>query len=270
VKSYVQNAGGKKQPFEEKEVVHIRLTSMTSRHYGDSVIAKASLQIALLAQIDQYYSTHFDRGFLGTSFLIDKNGKLTDDQKNAIKTALIDRTSGLKNAFTAAIIPTELERLELDKETDTSAFLEYRSALIKSIAIALSIPYDLLISDSSNRSTAETSLETFNKDVIAPLQDEFMRQLRDSLREEFPKIDETALNPVDTSNQLEEMRVASGYVKAGIMTANEARKKLGLEERADGNDLVSTPDNAQQNDPAASGIAKAEEEIRKLYEQITK
>lgn len=270
VLSYLQLVNGiVSQPFTPDEVIHARLSSMSSRYYGDSKIAKAAAQISLLAQIDQYYASLFDRGFLGTSFLIDKEGKLTDDQKNALKTALSDRAAGIKNAFSTAIIPTVMERIDLDTPVDTSAFLEYRKELIKSICVALVIPYDLLISDSSNRAAAVSSLEAFNKDVVTPLQESFMRQLRFALEKDFPKIKDVSFNPVDVSNQLEEMKVDVGYKHAGIMSANEVRTKLGLGTVA-GADTLETSKDTTNGSSDTANIMKAEEEIRKLYEEITK
>lgn len=270
VLSYVQLVNGiDKQPFKSEEVIHARLSSMSSRYYGDSKIAKASAQISLLAQIDQYYASLFDRGFLGTSFLIDKEGKLTEEQKKALKTALSDRAAGIKNAFSTAIIPTAMERIDLDTPVDTSAFLEYRKELIKSVCVALVIPYDLLISDSSNRAAAVSSLEAFNKDVVTPLQESFMRQLRFALEKDFPKIKDVTFNPVDVSNQLEEMKVDVGYKHAGIMSANEVRGKLGLGPIA-GADALETSKDVTNGSSDTANITKAEDEIRKLYEEITK
>lgn len=64
--SYVQRpySGGSESKFTDTEVVHIRLSSLTSRYYGASPIARASAQISLLKRIDDYYDGMFDSGFL--------------------------------------------------------------------------------------------------------------------------------------------------------------------------------------------------------------
>jgi hypothetical protein len=49
---------------------------------------------------------------------------------------------------------------------------------MKAIAIALNMPYDLLVTENSNRATSEISNEHFNKHVVKPLQQQFIRQLK--------------------------------------------------------------------------------------------
>ncbi|USN55032.1 MAG: hypothetical protein H6765_11465 [Candidatus Peribacteria bacterium] len=56
--------------------------------------------------------------------------------------------------------------------------LQYRIDLIKAICVALNMPYDMLISDNSNRATSEVSQENFNRHVVKPLQEQFVKQLR--------------------------------------------------------------------------------------------
>lgn len=86
--------------------------------------------------------------------------------------------------------------------------LAYRLDLIKSIAIALNVPYDMLISDSSNRATSEVSMEVFNMHIVKPLQEHFVKQLRKALRPYFGNlVNVIELKSIDTRNQKEEMEI---------------------------------------------------------------
>lgn len=150
---------------------------------------------------------------------------------------------------------------------DATAFLEYRRDLIKSIAISLNIPYDILISDSSNRATAQASIETFNRDIIAPLQTLAIVSLRDALRDEYPEIDEVNFVPVDVSNQKEEMEVSTGYRKGGILTANEIREKIGYAPIEGGDILEIAPGNNTSSEipPTTDRIEKS---LKKAYASL--
>jgi hypothetical protein len=108
--------------------------------------------------------------------------------------------------------------------------LQYRIDLIKAISIALNMPYDMLIADSSNRASSEVSQENFNRHVVKPLQDQFIKQLRKWLRPFFWDIvDHITLKSIDTKNQLEEMKIFTWYKTAWIFTTNMVLKELGYD-----------------------------------------
>ena len=72
----------------------------------------------------------------------------------------------------------------------------------------MNIPYDLLESDNSNRSSSEVAFEMLNKTIIKPLQQTFVRQIKEQLRPIFnDMVDRIALIEPDTKNQKEEMEV---------------------------------------------------------------
>lgn len=262
---FVQLVDGKRQFFLQEEIIHFKLGNVFSKVYGMSKFAKAVDQIVLLSQIDQYYGSLFDNGLLSPALFADKgdkNGKkLSEANSKLLSEWLKDNVSGVRNSFTAAIVPTELERLKLGEELDTTAFLQYRQDLIESIAIALNVPSDLLSSKSANRSTAETAYEMLNQIIVEPLRVYFLEELRNALRDEFGKAaDEIALVPIDTKDEEVEMKTLTGYKRAGIMTANEVRARLGLPEVPEGNVLSVDAAAAQQT---ADQIAKEVEEIQK-------
>jgi HK97 family phage portal protein len=253
VLSYVQSVGGKEYPFTQAEVIQRKTVSLSNRYYGISKFAKASKQIQLLEQIDNYYVNLFDKGLISPSLLIDKSKTLTDKQKEAIKNIINDSLRGLENSYKTAIIPAELVKLDLTKDEDTKAFLEYRDKLIRNIALALNVPYDLLDAISSNRSSSEVALEQLSRDVVLPLQVRYVSILKRALREYFGDlVDGIQLKAPDTKNQLEEMKVHTGYIKAGVLEANEVRTELGKEEHEEGYGL--NVDNTK--DPALEEIEK--------------
>lgn len=154
---------------------------------------------------------------------------MSDNNRQLLGEHLRDSVKGVKNAFETVIVPTELVKLDLEKNVDTKAFLEYRDKLIESIAIALNIPVDLLMPKSSNRSTAEVAYDTLNEIIIQPMQETIMRDLRNGLRDDFGNaVDSIDFVPMDSYDEEKDMKIYTGYKDSGIMTPNEVRAKIGL------------------------------------------
>lgn len=268
---YVQNIwSGDKPEFDKKDVVHVRLSSMRSRYYGDPKIWRVLPQVLLLAFIEKYYTKLFERGAIKSMIIADKDGKLSDDDKKLIKAAIEDYTKGLDNAFSTMILPGDLQLVtDLGRDINDEAFLKLREKLIEAISIGTNIPIDILLSNQSNRNTKTESLEELNRDIAIPLQNVFLRALKTQITDDELKwIGEVTLESIDTKNQTEEMKTMTGYVDSGIMTPNEARQKLGLDDH-DEWDLLrvrgksDTPPADDKNQDAQ--ISKIEESIEKMY-----
>lgn len=258
---YYQVVWSDKVPFEPEEVVHIKRPSLSSKYFGDSLFGKCVDQIVLLTEIDKYYNNLFDRGMLNTQLLCDPTGKLTQKNRKALETTIQDMVKWNDNSFTTAIVPTELKSLKLENDADTKAFLEYRKELKKDISIGMNIPYDLLESDNSNRSTSEVAFEMLNKTIIKPLQQAFVRQMREQLRPIFKDlVDRIALIEPDTKNQKEEMEVWTGYKKAWILTSNEVREKLWEKPHEEGDRLETSNEKSKE-------VSDIEKSIKKMYDK---
>lgn len=272
---YVQNIwSGTPPEFEKEKVVHIKLSSMTSRYYGDSKIWRVLSQVILLGFIDKYYTKLFERGAIKSLILSDKTQKLTDEDKKLIKAAIEDYTKGIDNAFATLILPGELALVaDLGKDLDDEAFLKFRDKLIEAISIGTNIPIDVLLSNQSNRNSKTESLEELNRDIAIPLQNIFLRALKGQITDnELKGIGDIKLESIDTKNQTEEMKTITGYVDSGVMTANEARVKIDLPEHEKWNDLrvrgkSETSSGDAEKDDQDEKVEKIEESIKKIYGQ---
>lgn len=270
---YIQNIWSADKPeFDKKDVVHIRLSSMRSRYYGDSKLWRVLSQVLLLAFIEKYYTKLFERGAIKSMILADKSGKLSDDDKKLIKAAIEDYMKGLDNAFATMILPGDIQLVaDLWRDMNDEAFLKLRDKLIEAISIGTNIPIDVLLSNQSNRNTKTESLEELNRDIAIPLQNVLLKALKSQIGdEELKGISDVTLESIDTKNQKEEMEVHTGYVDSGILTPNEAREKLGFEKHTDGDVLrVRGKNDSTPKDPTVQDdkIAKVEESIEKMYTQ---
>lgn len=267
--------------FDYQEIIHFKTTNFRSKYYGKSKFYKTIDQVVLLTKIDQFYTKLLNKWNIKTKLLTDKSWKLTDPQKVAIKTVITDAISGVEWSFNTAIVPADMWTLNLQDDTETNAFLEYRRDLIKSICVWCNFPYDLLISDSSNRSTSETALQSLNEDVILPLQKRVVSQIKEFLRLVWDKVselkfsedllDKISFNYVDVTNEKEKMEVLTWYKKNWIIDANEARElsPYNLNERPDWNQLIVDKWN---NNNDNTWIQKIEKTIASRYNKdfITK
>lgn len=227
-------------PFDRDQYIQLKTRSLKTRYYWDSIFSKCVRQIVVLDAIDKHYEKFFEDGMINTKLLADVNGELWEDSIKIIQETIKDRVRGQDNSFTTAIIPADLKVIDLTNEVDVKGLLAYRLDLIKSIAIALNVPYDMLISDSSNRATSEVSMEVFNMHIVKPLQEHFVKQLRKALRPYFGNlVNVIELKSIDTRNQKEEMEINVWYKTAGILTANEVRARIG-EDPIDWGDVLET------------------------------
>lgn len=263
-REYIYKSGtASQQVIAAEDIVHIKTASLKSKHYGSAKMGKCVSQVALLAEIDKYYAKVFDNWFFNNKIMVDKNGEMTPEQKDALRAYLTDRAQGLANAFSLTILPFDASLLNLDDIANVEKFLTYREDLIQSIAIALNVPVDILLPQKASRATKEVSLSELNTDIIWPMQRRVLEAFKKSLRKEIPDIDWVGILAIDTKNQLDEMKVLTGYQSAGAMTANEVRAKIGLD-AIDGGDELTTRENTTE----ASEVEKVEQSIQKIYDSI--
>lgn len=252
------------------ELYQFKLDSIYSSYYGDSFFLPAVTQIALLANIDTYYEKFFDNATV-TNFLLSSDWEpLSEEEKQALQTFIKTDMKWLENAFTTAIVNTKLKKVSLGTDIDTKSFLEYRQKLEQSIALALNVPYDLVVSTSSNKASSATAIEQFNRYTIAPIQDHIVNGVR-QIFSEMTGSETIKLVYLDTKDEKVEMETLTGYVNAKVMTRNEVRKKLWLDPIEWWDVFPSdqaTP--ALPTDP--STITKSQEDlyssIRKINEQV--
>lgn len=162
----------------------------------------------------------------------------------------------MDKSHSVAIVDQKVGQQDLEHDIDAKAFLEYRTQLLQAIAISVNVPYDMLLSDNSNRASSQVSMETFNSFTIWPAQQDNIKDFKILFGDDY-KVDDLDYNFIDTTDEKEQMDVLTGYKKAGIMTANEVRGKLGLAP-IDGGDVLMADTQQQQQQDALSAIMKTE------------
>lgn len=230
------------------QVYHFKNTSLSTKYYGASYFEAVVDQLILMEQIDTYYSKAFSNGMIKAKMIFPKNEKKVFgvEDKKVLKAFLEAKMKGVEKAYSTAIVDQEVGQLDLEHDIDAKAFIEYRTQLLQSVAIALNVPYDMLLSDNSNRASSQVSMETFNSFTIAPAQAQNLKDFKILFAEGY-KVDDLEYEWIDTTDEKEQMEVLAGYKKAGIMTANEVRAKLGLA-TIEGGDVLAVDSQQVQKD----------------------
>lgn len=255
------------KPFESADVVHIKTQSMRSKKYGESLFLNVTTQISLLQLIDSFYEKLFDRWLIYPFILNDEENKLTDEQCKDIQLMINDWLRWLDNAFRWLVLPSKLSKMDLATNIDNNVFMDLRNQLIKAICVGINYPYWLVINDSANRATSDTEFKTLLKEIITPLQTEFLVQFKRAMKEittdkwKPEDIDKIFFVAVDVKNQLDEMRKWTWYKSAWILTANEIREQIWWEitEGWDTLETRMTPEQTQQN------MDEIKKKVEKIY-----
>jgi len=212
------------------EVYQFKNVSLSTKYYWASFFESPIDQLILLWQIDKYYWKWFDNGMIKTKIIYpiwEKNSFSASD-KESLRSFIKWKMKGIDKAFWTAILDKEIWQQNLEHEIDANAFIEYRKELLKSISIALNVPYDMLLSDNSNRASSQVSLESFNQFTIRPLQQQNLHDFK-KIFAEWYNTEDLDYMFIDTKDEKEQMEIYTWYKKAWIFTPNEIRKKLGYD-----------------------------------------
>lgn len=205
------------------EIFHIKLNSLRSKVYWDSLFNGVIDQLVLINFIDKYYNKFFENSAIKPNLFLDKNWSLNAKDKEIIWEFFKWKMKWIERAFSTAIISWDIEKVDLFEDLDTHAFLQYRKDLIKSVAIRLNVPIDLISPEGSNRATANVSKEIFFTHTIKPLQKVIIKWFK----ELFWDIN-ISFNEIETKDKKEEAEIYDIYIKNWIMSINEVRNKLWL------------------------------------------
>lgn len=232
-----------KVPFSSDEVLFFKRWTLGDKHYWDSLFHSCIDEVVLLAFITKYYKNFFKWWNIEPNILYDELWNLTTEQVEKIEEMIKDKISWIDNSHNTLFLTWKIGKIDLSTRIDPDKFIALKRELKEDISISTNIPFDLLSSKNSNKATSNTALESLYSDIIIPLQNKILRQLKAQLlawkksneKDLFLKdiseddINEIEFNKVDLKNWVDEMKIATWYKKAGITTANEQREKLGLD-----------------------------------------
>jgi len=223
------------------EIIHLKEYSPLNTFYGipDIIAAMPSLIGDQLAS--QYNIDYFENKAVPRYVVTLKGAKLSGDAEDKMFRFL---QTGLKaQSHRTLYIPlpgdTDTNKVEFKMEPiengiQDGSFKEYRKQNRDDILIAHQVPMSKLGGADSGATAAALSQDrTFKEQVSRPAQKHLEKIVNKIIREKTDVL-ELKFNELTLTDEIAQSQILERYVKTQVMTPNEAREKLDLPQRADG------------------------------------
>ena len=223
------------------EIIHLKQYSPLNTFYGipDILAALPSLIGDQLAS--QYNIDYFENKAVPRYVITVKGAKLSADAEDKMFRFL---QTGLKaQSHRTLYIPlpgdTENNKVEFKMEPiengiQEGSFKEYRKQNRDDILIAHQVPISKLGgSDSAAIAAALSQDRTFKEQVSRPAQ-RYLEKMVNKIVKEKTDVLELRFNELTLTDEIAQSQILERYVKTQVMTPNEAREKLDLPQRPDG------------------------------------
>ena len=223
------------------EIIHLKQYSPLNTFYGipDIMAALPSLVGDQLAS--QYNIDYFENKAVPRYVITVKGAKLSADAEDKMFRFL---QTGLKaQSHRTLYIPlpgdTENNKVEFKMEPiengiQEGSFKEYRKQNRDDILIAHQVPISKLGgSDSASIAAALSQDRTFKEQVSRPAQ-KYLEKMVNKVVKEKTDVLELRFNELTLTDEIAQSQILERYVKTQVMTPNEAREKLDLPQRQDG------------------------------------
>lgn len=214
---------------------------------GISVIQTAAYQATGIAiAADQFSGAFFGNGGM-PSFVFEVEGKMTEEQKEAMKTSFAQKVAGTKNAFKPFVTTQGVKLREISVNPEDSQLMEARKFQVVDIARAFGVPAHM-IGETEKTSSWGSGIENMGRGFVRyTLQPDINRIEQELNRKLFgnkPQYIEANLDGLmrgDSKAESDYLRQAIGGSQGkGWMTINEARRLKNLPP-IDGGDVLYDP-----------------------------
>ena len=225
------------------EIIHIKEYSPLNTFYGvpDIIAALPSLIGDQLAS--QYNIDYFENKAVPRYIVTLKGAKLSADAEDKMFRFL---QTGLKSqSHRTLYIPlpgdsdsskVEFKMEPIENGIQEGSFKEYRKQNRDDILIAHQVPISKLGgSDSAAIAAALAQDRTFKEQVSRPAQRHLEKVVNKIIKEKTDVL-ELRFNELTLTDEIAQSQIIERYVKTQVMTPNEAREKLDLPQRPDGDD----------------------------------
>ena len=225
------------------EIIHLKQYSPLNTFYGipDILAAMPSLIGDQLAA--QYNIDYFENKAVPRYVITVKGAKLSADAEDKMFRFL---QTGLKaQSHRTLYIPlpgdsdgnkVEFKMEPIENGIQEGSFKEYRKQNRDDILIAHQVPISKLGgSDSGSIAAALAQDRTFKEQVSRPAQ-KYLEKMVNKLVKEKTDVLELRFNELTLTDEIAQSQILERYVKTQVMTPNEARDKLDLPQRSDGDE----------------------------------
>ena len=223
------------------EIIHYKEYSPLNTFYGvpDIVAALPSLVGDSLAS--QYNIDYFQNKAVPRYVVVTKGAKLSADAEDKMFRFLQTGLKGQNHRTLYIPLPGDNENMKVDFKMEPiengiqeASFKEYHKQNRDDILIAHQVPISKLGgSDSAAIASALAQDRTFKEQVSRPAQ-RHLEKIVNKIIKEKTDILELKFNELTLTDEIAQSQIIERYVKTQVMTPNEAREKLDLPQRSDG------------------------------------
>ena len=268
IKGYVYIWGGENIPFDPAEVIHIAYPNPLNIYKGTGPTQAAGLQVD-----NDNFSQQYARNFFYNSAVpggyIKVPNSLTEEEFIALKERWNLGHQGIDKAHKVAVLEGGAEFVQTAFSLRELQISDVRKQNRDDILATFGVHASILgISENVNRANAEAAEYTFAKRAIEPK----LRKLEGKINNELiPMFKHKMAVIFDFQHVISEdtetiLKKAQIGVQTGVMTVNEARNLLGLED-IDGGDVLYVPMYAMTQPITDVKPDTSEGEIETGYEQ---
>lgn len=235
--------------YQPEDIIHFKTPNPNNQFRGLGAVEALAETIDLDNLITEVTKNYFRKGAI-QNFALTTDAKITDDQLKRLKAEMRATMQGTQNAFSVPILGGGLKPVDISYSNKDNEFLGqlewYRDKIMYGFG---NTKASLGMIDDVNRASHEGSIIEWQRNTVKPDMQAIVDTLNEFLVPEFGE--NLVLGfcdpvPEDRSDDLAE--VAQLY-PIGIMTLNEARTLVDLEE-IDGGDEVYQKPVIQAPDPA--------------------
>jgi PBSX family phage portal protein len=245
---YFKNFGAKNQnPItadpRPNEIIHYKEYSPLNTFYGvpDIMSAISALHGDQLAS--QYNIDYFGNKGVPRYIVTLKGAKLSSDAEDKMFRFLQTSLKGQSHRTLYIPLPadTDTNKVEFKMEpieagVQEASFNDYRLRNRDDILVAHQVPLSKIGGgDASNIAAALAQDRTFKEQVARPAQANLEKMMSKVIREKTDILD-FKFNELTLTDEIAQSQILERYVKTQIMVPNEAREKLGLPQRPDGDE----------------------------------
>ena len=225
------------------EIIHYKEYSPLNTFYGvpDVMSAISSLHGDQLAS--QYNIDYFGNKGVPRYIVTLKGAKLSSDAEDKMFRFLQTSLKGQSHRTLYIPLPadTDTNKVEFKMEpieagVQEASFNDYRLRNRDDILVAHQVPLSKIGGgDASNIAAALAQDRTFKEQVARPAQANLEKMMSKVIREKTDILD-FKFNELTLTDEIAQSQILERYVKTQIMVPNEAREKLGLPQRPDGDE----------------------------------
>jgi PBSX family phage portal protein len=245
---YFKNFGAKNQnPItadpRPNEIIHYKEYSPLNTFYGvpDIMSAISALHGDQLAS--QYNIDYFGNKGVPRYIVTLKGAKLSSDAEDKMFRFLQTSLKGQSHRTLYIPLPadTDTNKVEFKMEpieagVQEASFNDYRLRNRDDILVAHQVPLSKIGGgDASNIAAALAQDRTFKEQVARPAQANLEKMINKVIKEKTDILD-FKFNELTLTDEIAQSQILERYVKTQIMVPNEAREKLGLPQRPDGDE----------------------------------